>query len=501
VIEGVLMHIAPIYVAGYDPNLSDSNPMVSLDVPNNIHIVPGTFEDLETGNTKDPDQMTSGPTSLTLEWEVEEIRVRDYWGVSFDVTSSQAGTIPVNVFPDSRISYSRWDGSQITNSIPVTQIDVLVPPIHTPELEIEKAANGNDILLSWELPQLSAVDNYLIYRSTSQVGFDFTLPWKDTSTDVNPATGTIDPLNCTWVDVGATDPSHPNYRDEYYYIVRAKNLLGMESTTSNTVGYSIVQFDSGLNTLSLPLKPDNPMSLDALMSDIGADSISWLDQNDDWQTHPSNPTTPTSRIGEGYVVEFSAPSSHVFTGAPAAMIIHGEAFGFDQQLRDDITATVNPLGDVTVSWTPAAGADGYRVLRSSARDGFHTDSYISNDVVAPPFIDAGASAVAGEIYYMVVPYSLAQGDGSGTYSIGVITEEFNGNEMFGLPLKPIWGDQSADWYADQIPNCLGIVFLENGEWKAHFKEFPEGVYDTTIEMVTGYEISVFAPSRYSFVGW
>jgi hypothetical protein len=69
--------------------------------------------------------------------------------------------------------------------------------------------------------------------------------------------------------------------------------------------------------------------------------------------------------------------------------------------------------------------------------------------------------------------------------------------MFGLPLKPIWGDMSTDWYVDQIPNALGIVYLDSGIWKAHFKEFPEGVYDTTVEYGRGYELSVFATSLFS----
>jgi hypothetical protein len=102
---------------------------------------------------------------------------------------------------------------------------------------------------------------------------------------------------------------------------------------------------------------------------------------------------------------------------------------------------------------------------------------------------------------MVVPYNLTQGNGSSTYSIGVITEEYNGNEMFGLPLNPIWGDKSSDWYADKIENCLGIVYLEDGIWKAHFKEFPNGVYDTIIERGRGYELSVNDISLFTYIGW
>jgi hypothetical protein len=275
----------------------------------------------------------------------------------------------------------------------------------------------------------------------------------------------------------------------------------MRSTTSNTVGYRILQFSQGTNTLSLPLKPFSDIGVDVLMSNIGADSISMLDSSDDWQTYTSISNGPLAEMGEGYVVEFSAPSIHVFTGEPASMIMHQEGFGFDGTTRDDMSASVGANWDVTVSWPSVPGADRYRVLRSSERDGFHTGNYTSIDVISAPFVDVGAASAAGELYYMVVPNSDVEGDGSSTYSIGIFTAEYNGNEMIGLPLKSTWGEKSADWYVDQIPNCLGLVFFEDSIWKAHFKEFPEGVYDTTIEAGKGYEISVYATSLFSFIGW
>jgi hypothetical protein len=73
--------------------------------------------------------------------------------------------------------------------------------------------------------------------------------------------------------------------------------------------------------------------------------------------------------------------------------------------------------------------------------------------------------------------------------------------MIGLPLKPVWGDKSADWYVDQIPNALGIVYLEAGIWKAHFREFPEGVYDTIVERGRGYELTVYKTTLHTYIGW
>ena len=146
---------------------------------------------------------------------------------------------------------------------------------------------------------------------------------------------------------------------------------------------------------------------------------------------------------------------------------------------------------------------------SDTRDGFFPGSpgsyTILNGgmpVLVTSYVHMGAAFTSGENYYMVVPYDPVGGlNGSSTYSIGVWTMGFNGNEMFGLPLKPSWGTVSADWFVEQVPNSLGLVFLENGEWKAHFRYFPEGVFDTTIEYGKGYEISVYATDQYSFIGW
>jgi hypothetical protein len=370
-----------------------------------------------------------------------------------------------------------------------------------PYLYIESSANRNDIELYWSQPMMPALSHFLIYRSESQTDFDFSTVWKNTSFDVNPLTGVIDPLRMEWLDTDVTNTSHANYRGEYYYTIRAVNSLGRKGTTSNTVGYCVVHFNESHESFSLPLEHQWSLNLDVLMLDMDADAVSWLDQNDDWQTYPSNSLTPSASIGKGYVAEFSKPSRYVFTGEPAAMVIYQDGFGFDHASRNSISASIDANGNITVSWMPIPGADSYRILKTTFRNGFHTGNCQSFNVTSPPFMDIGAAGVPGGIYYMVVPYNATLGDGSSTYSIGVITEEYNGNEMFGLPLKPIWGDRSTDWYADQIPNALGIVYLESGEWKAHFEEFPEGVYDTIVERARGYELSVYESSLFSYIGW
>jgi hypothetical protein len=87
-----------------------------------------------------------------------------------------------------------------------------------------------DILLYWTPPQTPFTDHYLIYRSESQIGFDFTDVWIDTSTyDDNG----ILPLRTTFNDTNAASSGEPK---EYYYCLRTVNYFGDVSVTSNTVG-------------------------------------------------------------------------------------------------------------------------------------------------------------------------------------------------------------------------------------------------------------------------
>jgi hypothetical protein len=390
--------------------------------------------------------------------------------------------------------------SNITNNRACITVFVEAPTLLPPMLCIYAFSNGTDAFLYWEQLPYPGLDHYLLYRSTSQTSFDFDTAWVNTSTEINSHSGIVDPLLPMWIDRDAINASNPNYSDEYYYIIRAVNVGGEISTTSNTVGYYILAFNEGQNTFSPPLKPFVPPTLDTMSVLMNATSISWLDGSDDWRTYPMAPA-PAMKLGKGYVAELSSPSRYVFTGEPASMIIYEEDFGFDSATRNDIIAEVDSQGNVQVTWPLIEGADKYYIYESSCRHGFFNGSFNVTEVAGPPYEAMGAASSTGELYYLIVPFNSTLGNGSSTYSIGVITEEYNGNEMFGLPLKPVWGDMSADWYVDQIPNTLGIVFLEEGIWNAHFKEFPEGVYDTTIEYGRGYELTVYAISKHTIIGW
>jgi len=457
-----------------EPMIADIVPSaLTVDVAS-INPAPSYVGDDGFGNT-------------AIHWDGGPLVIGESWIGSYDVScSAPMANQNVTLFPFATVNYLDWDNKSMHVMIPSEYINcfsIMQPYISN--VAIESGA----VNVTWV--DIIGAEYYEIYGGPSQTALNL---------DSMDILATVSAPKTWWLD-SVRLTTNPN---EYYYVVRAVDFdpdPDLRSATSNTAGYYLIDFESGLNTFSLPLQPFTYPNLDYYLTSISsATSISWNDIDGNWQTYPSV-APPQVEMGKGYVIDLSLASSFVFTGEPSSMIIYQEGFGFDSATQDDIIANVDSSGNVDISWTPIVDADKYYVYRSNIRDGFFTFNYNVFEVFMASYQDVGAASSVGELYYLIVPYNSTQGNGSSTYSIGVITTEYNGNEMIGLPLKPIWGVKSADWYVDQIPNCLGIVYLENGIWKAHFKEFKEGVYDTTIEHGRGYELTVYDTSIYSFVGW
>jgi hypothetical protein len=479
-------------IAGYNPTPGNPSLMIKFVLEQGIEHIDGTFK-LVPGTIEidpNPDSVTYNPTNITLEWEwtSDEIRVGEYWAVRFNISSTILGaSVPVNIVPDSSITYLSPNGINLTNEFPLLTITVIPPGLQPIITSIVVEPGGLNITYN----QVVGAEQYEIYGGTTQTSIDLAVG-NELATIMAPQTWWLDTTNL-------------GLYDEFYYVVRAVDtgtIPWTRSISSNTAGFYRVDYTSGTNALSLPLDPIGTLSMDTLMTDLGASSVSIQDVNDDWQTYTSSPPG-NAQVGTGYVFEMPTSGSHVFTGEPASMVLFQDGFGFDDLTRDSLSASVDVSGDVTLSWAAIPNAQ-YYILWSNLRNGFHTGLYsLLNSglpVAGTTYVDVGAAASAGQDYYIVIPYNGAL-NGSSSYSIGVWTAEYNGNEMFGLPLKPDWGVMSADWYVDQIDFCLGINFLENGIWKAHFKEFPEGVYDTMLEMGFGYQLSVYDTSIFSYVGW
>ncbi|MCK4443994.1 MAG: PQQ-binding-like beta-propeller repeat protein, partial [Thermoplasmata archaeon] len=78
------------------------------------------------------------------------------------------------------------------------------------------------IRLDWEASVNPFLDHYLIYRSDNGVGFDFSDPVYNTSSDANP-------LRTNWINIYAA-----TVQGDVSYVVRVVSSDGYKSTTSNT---------------------------------------------------------------------------------------------------------------------------------------------------------------------------------------------------------------------------------------------------------------------------
>lgn len=225
--------------AGYDSDVMDSNPMVRDVLPNYIHYVPGSF-------SEDPSYVWTDPATgnKILEWNVSHVFIGETWNVSFNVTSNQHGMQQTNVYALSRVNYTHWDGTENTTeeNFPECWINVTygapLPPV--PKTSI---IGTDNIQLNW-VPRHPDVSYYLIYRAEdSPMNFDFSTPTVNTSTDADPADGTVLGNRLSWNFTNDVSSAQ-----QVYYCIRSVNLLGNKSITSNTVGKWTKNFPGDLGS-------------------------------------------------------------------------------------------------------------------------------------------------------------------------------------------------------------------------------------------------------------
>jgi parallel beta-helix repeat protein len=176
---------------------------------------------------------------------------------------------------------------------PLTNYAIIkVPTVPQPPYITNLRVIGTEVNVTWDLSPSDSVNAYDVYGGSTQTSIDFSAPIYSTPDEGAPA-------EQWWAQFSFDIAGNP----EYYFVLRARNnALLKRSSTSNTAGYFSMDFDAGLNTFSLPLKSFSSPTLDTLMTDIGASSISILDTLDDWQTYTSGPS-PNVEMGVGYVVD------------------------------------------------------------------------------------------------------------------------------------------------------------------------------------------------------
>ena len=434
-------------------------------------------------------------------------------GSSTDVevqwTANITGTynIYVVVDPDDTIFEINENNNIAHKALEVIVLEI-VPP--TPYIK----AVGEDIILNWTQPSTIGISHYLIYRATSQTGFDFSSAWVNTSQHDDNG---IIPMRTTWNDTGAASGLAP---PEYYYIVRTVSASGDVSSTSRTVGKWTKPFLEGRSTFSLPLEPLGTMTVDYYLTDMNGTYIRWMNQTTHtWMKHGEGGVNDTQmKMGEGYEVKFDSQTNYTFTGMPGAMISYDDDIlfsGFDPYSEaKNLTVTVDVYGNLTLSWQEPASmgpGDWYEVYYSNSRDGFFKTFGLDHDLACPAIgygantttiTDLGASDPGARLYFMVVPFNSLGIRGAGTYSIGVWTEEYlAGYNTIGIPLKMSM-DNAADWYCDNVPDTEGINYYIYNEqrWSWHSTRMPADAYDPILVMAEGYQISTSAATKYTFIG-
>ena len=97
----------------------------------------------EDAATKPPTSVTEIPDgTTTLVWNVGDLDIGESWTVSFDISSSQAGEVRVDVYPDSKVTYTNYEGNAAEAVFPETKITVLAQQFGT--LEIFKFNDLNE---------------------------------------------------------------------------------------------------------------------------------------------------------------------------------------------------------------------------------------------------------------------------------------------------------------------------------------------------------------------
>jgi hypothetical protein len=389
---------------------------------------------------------------------------------------------------------------------------LVVQKVEPPDLYI--TSFGDNIILNWTVSDTTGLSHYLIYRSTSQIDFNFSSPW--VRTDMDSDNGII-PFRSMWND---TNSASELAEKEYYYTIRAVFNSGEISQSTRTVGKYTKIFPQGISTFSLPLEPLTTRNTEFYSQDMNASYIKWIDPiNHTWVQHDKGSLINNTQItlGKGYEIEFTLQTKYTFCGLPGAMILYDDvSMGFktDSSFEaQSLSATVNSFSStIVLNWQQPANIgtmDKFHVLRSNERDGFWGTlgiSYIELAVLpynSLSYLDSGNASQGTEYYYMIVPINSSTGEwGSGSYSVGVWTSaNILGYDTFGFPLK-IKNSFTADWYCDEIQNSVGINYfnITFQRWNWHATSMPEGAFDPQIEFTLGYQISVSSSTKYSFIG-
>jgi hypothetical protein len=170
-------------------------------------------------------------------------------------------------------------------------------PFYPPPTNLTIDIQGTNLFLNWTPPKNSPspVDHYHIYRSSTWDGFDFSVPWVNTSINPDPIDSMIIPLRTTWNDTFAFLDENNNY----FYIVRAINNEGWNDTNMNIIGKYVISLEKGWNLISLPLAQKDSNISEVLKTINGQFNIvQWYEAKDGiWRSSSASLTNINRTMG------------------------------------------------------------------------------------------------------------------------------------------------------------------------------------------------------------
>jgi hypothetical protein len=412
---------------------------------------------------------------------------------SFNLTLNNHG------YWDHTIEFRGTDN--LGNLGPINSLEIYIEGDITPPLPpvLRTYVNGDDILLEWipsESSESEDIHHYLIYRSTSKNGFDFSTVWNNTETAYDNG---IIPLRTTWNDTGAAGSGSPF---EYYYIIKGVDERNNIGYTSNIAGKMTLIFEKGYNAFSLPLEPFEDF--------IASDMLNFNDFVDDkdtlyryetdiqeWKGHgkgmPAALDDFSLLMGEGYMIYITENQvRYTFVGAPGTSIRYIEGVGEDEEFRKSLTAEIDG-DDVVLSWGTAEGASGYSIYRGITRirenslTDYSLEPMVSVSNQTTTWTDTNATG--NEYYYLVV----AQSDGkdqSSTYALGVKTFSPNhGYSSFSFTLDPAPATSLGSFAQEKLSDKRDTIYYyhrNSGDWQGHPKLLPENINTGNVVMGNAY---------------
>ncbi|UCG70279.1 MAG: hypothetical protein JSV09_04480, partial [Thermoplasmata archaeon] len=176
------------------------------------------------------------------------------------------GPFSLDSYGNHTIDYKAVDN--LSNEEIYRRLSVYIEGDITPPLPplLTCRVNGDNIILEW-VPSSDEtsqdIEYYLIYRSPTKMGFNFSTAWVDTHDPVlgvDPGDQLVIPLRTQWNDTGAVSGS-----EHYYYTMRGVDGRGNRGYTSNIAAKMTMTYTKGYNDFSLPLQPFEEMSASELL--------------------------------------------------------------------------------------------------------------------------------------------------------------------------------------------------------------------------------------------